>query len=156
MIDDIHRLIFDFAYAKKNITPKRFNEECVLIKQAKHCIPQYFFRSVVHSNIEKELVSNPYREFMPYIPLASIQKRSIFEPLVAEILWGLSTRFFTRMHSYRSTFRRYVYRLNCFGLKNHWNKIFLKYLVYITPADFDTPTKDDLGLVEALEDADCF
>ena len=154
--DDIHRLIFHFAYAKSNITMNKFNEECILIEQIKQCIPQPFFRSVVFSTIQKELIPSPYREFMPYVPLTAIQKRSIFEAWVTETLWGLNNKFFTRVHSYRSTFRRYLYRLNCFGIRNHWNKIYLKYLVYITSDDFTKPTTDDLALVSALDGADCF
>ena len=158
--EDIHRLIFDFTYNKRNITSKKFNNECTLIEQIKHCIPQEFFQSTVYSLVEKEMVSNPYREFMPYIPLTSLQHRTILKPWVTETLWGLSNKFFARVHSYRTTFRRYLYRLNVYGIRKHWNKIYLKYLVHITSDDFATPAPVDIPLVTTLvsnlEEADCF
>jgi len=157
--EDIHRLVFHFAYNRTNITSKKFDQECVRIDQIKHCIPQQFLRSVSWSLVEKEMKPNPYREFMPYTPLTTLQHRSIMEAWVTETLWGLTNKFFTRVHSYRSTFRRYLYRLNMYGIQKHWNKIFLKYLVHITSDDFEPNEVDKplvSALVYALEAADCF
>jgi hypothetical protein len=156
MPDDIHRLIFHFAFNKSNITPKKFLHECNRIEQIKHCVPQSFLRPVVYSLLEKQLIPNPYKEFMPYTPLTTIQHASFLQAWVTERLWGLNNKFFSRVHSYRSTFKRYLYRLNCYGIPNHWNRIYIKYLVHISIEDFIDPSEHDLSLVEALEAADCF
>lgn len=152
--DDIHRLIFEYAW-NKPLTASRFHAECHLIEQTRECIPASFLRSVVWCRLSNELVPNPYREFSPYHPVTVLQKRSLFEQSLSSILWKLSSNYFTRVHSYRTTFRRYLYRLTCFGVM-HWNPIYLKYLVHITPSDFISLGPDDPPLLTALEEADCF
>jgi hypothetical protein len=152
--DDIHRLIFEFTF-NKPITQKKFHTECAVIRQVRECIPPTFLRSVVWCRISKELVPNPYREFAPYHPLTIIQKRSIFEQGLSSVLWKLSNTFFSRIHSYRTTFRRYLYKLTCFGVM-HWDPIYLKYLVHITPSDFMSLEPDDSPLLVALDGANCF
>ena len=131
---DCENIIIQFAYNRRFGFDKLF-KEINFILDVKDSINSNLFRPCVYDSYQQTLIASPYKEFHPFTPHSSIEPTGIWDDSVKFLSYSLKSEYFSKIHSYRSVFERYLGLLVKHGL-SYWNIMFSKYFIKLENDDF--------------------